>query len=1132
MNITHKDIKKLLVFLNYKETSDSFFEKKYENNYKISVNFNEEKINYFKPIKLGDETTSNFKSSENFVVLECVNRLLEKGYKPSSIELEHKWRMGRQEKGKLDILVKDNDGTTYLMIECKVWGNEYEKEGKKMLVNGGQLFSYYQQDKNTRYMCLYTSKLKSGKVEYQNKIVKADDSFKNLGEIKEVFNRWNKEFIFNGIFEDSIRPYNIKIKALTRGDLKPIEDEEASSRIYNQFLEILRHNVVSDKGNAFNKIFSLFLCKVLDEDKPDRTELDFQWIDGKDSEKTLLSRLNSLYKKGMKEYLDKDITDYTEEDLGSKINQRTAKIFEELRLYKSQEFAFVDVFNEESFLENAKIVKEVVQLLENRQIRYTHKQQFLGDFFELLLNTGFKQESGQFFTPVPLVRFIIKSLPINKIIEKKLLDGKKNFLPYVIDFSCGAGHFLTEAMDIIQEKIKNMDENKLTTTTQKRNMKTYCENHFSWAKDFIYGIERDYRLVKTTKLACFLHGDGEATVIHASGIAPFTHESYPEKLRSSTQENNIFDVLIANPPYSVSGFKSTVESGDQSFSLYKNISGKSSEIEVLFIERMKQLLKPGGVAGIILPQTILSKGGNYEKARDIILGNFYIRSIVSLGKKAFAATGTSTVILFLEKRLNPVNLDSKESYLNAVKSQKVIVVESPEAPKLEKEFLGYYFSGRKKSEGIYIDGGSLADEESDNNPQKASSYILKNMLREPVKVIDKSLEKFVKVLSLEDLFEWENISFNNQINPKKKVVFKKAKQGMEERKLKDFCEIKKGTSITEKGTEKGNISVVAGGKAPAYYHNKANRRGNIITVSASGSAGFVNLYEEPIFASDCTTIQSKDSEVSTVFLYYVLKHMQEDFYNIKKVQNIAHVYGKDFENFIVPIPEKTKQISMTNELNKLRSRIKINENKINEYSPNFKVKNNWKEVILGDVCDFVRGPFGGNLKKEIFVSSGFAVYEQSHAIKNDFTNFRYYITEDKFNEMLSLKVNPNDLIMSCSGTFGKTAIVPQNAPEGIINQALLKLSPHDCLQVRFLQIWLNGKVFQNILNSKALGVGIRNVANVPTLKNTKIPLPSLKAQEKIIEKINAEEAGIEGYKQEIEKIKEEMDLLVLSELWE
>ncbi|MDA0054965.1 type I restriction enzyme HsdR N-terminal domain-containing protein [Brachyspira hyodysenteriae] len=196
MKVSYEYIKKLLLVLGYKETNFGIYSKKYKNNYTISINFDKEKIfyidnNFDKNIKLGDETTSNFENSENFVVLECVDRLLEKGYSPDSITLEKKWEMGRKRE-KLDILVS-KDNVSYLMIECKTWGTEFNKEYKNMLdkdKKGGQLFSYYNQDRNAEYLCLYTSRLNDNyKIEYKNEIIKIDEELKTLANVEEIYNR-------------------------------------------------------------------------------------------------------------------------------------------------------------------------------------------------------------------------------------------------------------------------------------------------------------------------------------------------------------------------------------------------------------------------------------------------------------------------------------------------------------------------------------------------------------------------------------------------------------------------------------------------------------------------------------------------------------------------------------------------------------------------------------------------------------------------------------------------------------------------------------------------------------------------------------------------------------------------------
>jgi type I restriction enzyme S subunit len=75
---------------------------------------------------------------------------------------------------------------------------------------------------------------------------------------------------------------------------------------------------------------------------------------------------------------------------------------------------------------------------------------------------------------------------------------------------------------------------------------------------------------------------------------------------------------------------------------------------------------------------------------------------------------------------------------------------------------------------------------------------------------------------------------------------------------------------------------------------------------------------------------------------------------------------------------------------------------------------------------------------------------KQHAIYGEF-KFRYFVDEQKYKEMERFSVKPGDLIMSCSGTMGKIAIIPDDAPKGIINQALLKLTPKEGVNNRFLK---------------------------------------------------------------------------------
>jgi type I restriction enzyme M protein len=1004
--------KKLIQKLGFtpKENTSGIFQKIYtkSGNYKIEIDFDKETINFGNKIKGESKTTQNFSQAENWVVLECVNRLLEKGYKPQNITLEKTWKTGHGTSGRLDILVSTDDNSAYLMIECKNWGVEFEKEFKNLEKNGGQIFTYFQQDKNASILMLYTSELDGDEIKYRNEIVKIEDDYRQAGNVKDFYERWNKIPKSNGVFENWVMPYEFQSKALTRNDLKSLKQED-SSFIFNRFLEILRHNVVSDKPNAFNKIFTLFLCKIVDEDRNPDEQLHFQWLEGEDDHIKFQKRLTDLYNRGMLELLEKKVTDVSDSEFDKQFQQvedqykdRFKEILTEIRLKKNNEFAIKEVYDDASFEENAKVVKEIVELLQFYQIRYNYRQQFLSDFFELLLTTGLKQESGQFFTPVPIARFIIKSLPFQEITRFKIEQGNKNdLLPTIIDYAAGSGHFITESMEVVQQYIDSLDENKFNPTA-KKSIKKWKEDQFDWAENYVYGIEKDYRLVKTAKVSCYLHGDGLAKVIHGDGLGDFSTSTEFKDLLKQTdkvypQDNKQFDVIISNPPYSVSAFKGSMigkEKAEKAFDLYSRLTDQSSEIECLFIERTKQLLKDGGVAGIILPTSILDNNSVLNiQAREIILKYFDILAITELGSGTFMATGINTITLFLRRRnnadainieeaikkvfinLNDVTIHGIEKplqkyithvwdgvtvedyisllkkdpntviqeheiyqeYLSKIKAktvseqlanilileqdkllyfiiafhQRIVLVKTGEKSE-EKNFLGYEFSNRRGSEGIHAvqrgkaidDCTQLYDAESFDNFDKASTYIYKAFKGEFDLNISESLSNNIEYLNLVDLLDFEDVTFDKKI---KKVT--KANIKYEElwgtknlTTLVTIADIKKGKSITKSQTVDGNIPVIAGGQNPAYYHNEANREGNVLTVSASGAyAGFINYFSTPIFASDCNTIKSRDEELMpTRLLYHFLKVLQPQFYQLQRGQAQPHVYGNDIEKVKIP----------------------------------------------------------------------------------------------------------------------------------------------------------------------------------------------------------------------------------------
>ncbi|MDQ3848465.1 MAG: N-6 DNA methylase, partial [Thermoproteota archaeon] len=683
-----QEIKNLLSALGFAPSGadGNVFVKRYPHHkrYILKVDFQDKKISYGKDIRVNHQNVLGFDDRENFVVLECVNRLLEKGYEPRHIELERMVPVGHTPvAGRADVTVYDRKGKTLFVVECKTFGEEYEYAKRKLQTNVGQLFTYLQQDRNTRFLCLYASRFDGANIVYENLVIRTRDSedvlkkarkdpehpaYLNAAEAKDFHRVWREQYDAfttpNGIFDEGVTAYNPDQVPIKRKDLKPFSEEEGR-KFFNEFAEILRHNNISDNSNAFNRILSLVLCKIVDEQKSPEEITEFQIQDAKESAEAIQDRLQKLYAEGMGKFLKERIVYISEKEiervLRSFPNQaakdRIRTLFIQQKFYSNNEFAFKEVHNERLFRENAKVLIEILQLLQYKQFRYERKdsaeykkqKRYLGEFFELLLDAGYKQTAGQFFTPLPIAKFIITALPIREIIRSKIEQKQLDFLPLLIDYACGSGHFLVEAIEEIQEAVEELqpvydDE----TNNRIRQWQTT-----DWTKGFLYGIEKDYRLARTAKLACFMNGDGETNIILGDGLEDHsqTDPNFPQS----------FDILAANPPYSIKDFKShTLKSlKHNSFDLMKYLSDSASEIEVLFIERLAQLLHANGVCGVILPKTILSNTGIYTKAREVLLRNFEIRAVIEFGPNTFMETTTNTVSLFLKRREAKTAIDAE-----------------------------------------------------------------------------------------------------------------------------------------------------------------------------------------------------------------------------------------------------------------------------------------------------------------------------------------------------------------------------------------------------------------------------------------------------------------------------------------
>ncbi|MDX4037853.1 restriction endonuclease subunit S [Aliarcobacter skirrowii] len=165
----------------------------------------------------------------------------------------------------------------------------------------------------------------------------------------------------------------------------------------------------------------------------------------------------------------------------------------------------------------------------------------------------------------------------------------------------------------------------------------------------------------------------------------------------------------------------------------------------------------------------------------------------------------------------------------------------------------------------------------------------------------------------------------------------------------------------------------------------------------------------------------------------------------------------------------------------------------------------WAYAGLEDISDvdrhsIKRGPFGSALKKEFFVPDGYKVYEQGNVINNDFNRGTYFINDEKFEDLKSFSIKPKDILMSCAGTVGKLAIVPNGVQEGVINQALLKLSVHPDIDLQYFFKLFTYQI-DEILKSNLRGSAMMNLTSVKDLKLVKFPIAPLNEQKRIVAKI-------------------------------
>lgn len=601
------------------------------------INIDKATVQYSEKIKL-NRVLKTLTGDEEIVRAFLIDRLVnELDYKPEHIEIEKEYSV-KAGHGKLspriDILVKDEEGNPFFFIEAKA-PDKYEKDKEEI---EGQLFSLAQAEEKdfktkVKYLVYYTAELQEEGV--SDKAIIIDfEKYSNYTD-------WENEGFISIATELTAGYGEPQKQPLIKGD----EKHDLRTKINREEIEGLGrnlHNVLWGGGGTndseiFYSLVNIILAKIQDEyEKEDEQEYDFQiyqYGNHVESSEKVYDRINQLYKRALKEQLN--VSEQQKIDDDNVINRNKFPL--------NKLIYTVQALETFSFLEGR-------SSLDGKDI--------LGDFFESITRDGFKQNKGQFFTPTPIVNFLLYALQLDNLAIDRL--NKNRELPLIVDPSAGSGTYLVEAMKLITKELKYKQKDKLKSSRQIKQrfeelfMPDYAEN--KWAREYLYGSEINFDLGTASKVNMILHGDGSTNIFVKDGLLPFrfyVKETSPNFLETATTEtlyndkevNAKFDVAISNPPFSVDLDTQTQREVKNAF-----IFGDKKNSENLFIERYYQLLKEGGRLGVVLPESVFDTTKN-KYIRLFLFKYFNVKAIVSLPQITFEPfTPTKTSLLFAQKK--------------------------------------------------------------------------------------------------------------------------------------------------------------------------------------------------------------------------------------------------------------------------------------------------------------------------------------------------------------------------------------------------------------------------------------------------------------------------------------------------
>jgi type I restriction enzyme M protein len=656
-----------------------------------------------------------------------------------------------------------------------------------------------------------------------------------------------------------------------------------------------------------------------------------------------------------------------------------------------------------------------------------------------------------------------------------VVDPKKH--ETVLDPACGTAGFLISAFKHILRNNENL------TPDERARLMTNFRG---------YDIAPD--MVRLSRANLYLHGFPN----------PVIHEY--DTLTSEERWDERCDVILANPPFM---------SPTGGIRPHNRFSIKAKRSEVLFVDYMAEHLNSGGRAGIIVPEGIIFQSQNAYKALRKMLVENYLWAVVSLPAGVFNPyAGVKTCILFLDRNL-------------ARRTDELLFV------KVESD--GFDLGAQRRPNGKNDLPEALEILDSHKKAQKtqerkmALTVSRKRLLDSGD--INLSGDRYRETTAVQSKWPMVKLGEVCVIDPPKAEVRHLPPEievsfvpmaALEEHTVNIHApEVRKLGDVLKGYTYFRNGDVLLAKITPCFQNGKCVIANNLLNGIGFGTTEFI-------------VIRPKTDKLLPELVYYCVTRpafVRRGMESMTGSAGQQRVPTNSVSVAEIPLPPLEEQERIVAELDGYRKIIEGARQVLANYKPTIKIDPEWPRVELSDIVMMKRGPFGGSLKKEIFVQTGYKVYEQKHAIQKDISIGTYFISKQKFDEMQEFAVAPGDIIISCSGTMGRVYILPLDAPKGVINQALLKVTiDRDKTLAKYVELILSSEEVQSRYFRDTSGAAIQNVASMKEMRAIPIPLPPLSIQRRIVAEIEAERALVEANRKLIEVFEKKVQAK-LAEVW-